>query len=438
LYENTTYLIHIIGEGLWQTVLGLGRSALRREGQKELVWDVPFPAYDDPSELVGWLQSRGIRVCEGEHAMYLPPQSGLNDLIPSIVDFYPRDSGYKILRDFNHPARAKYLYRSKSLFLLMRLIGSPKDQLIPANYLYSLGIGSRVWDLTCWTGQGKRYTVFVVDHVNGEHPTAEQCKDFLGHLKHLTTNSSLRVLLPKWEKNEDFLPPHCKHNLLYSHELGRTQYIDFQNFGLTKPDAWSQELISSPNGDTAHAADTGYYVDAPKRCHSKKWSFITASLHEIPLSLEGRVMLNLGCDSGAMIRLSLAAGAYWGIGWMRPKTAARTQSMLLSSGISRFSLIGCRLHQKYRLEDDIPLRFIPMLTDAVFFYSGSLNSGGILESLYSIPWRALVYEGRISDRVEKINEILKPLIVDNVKTVITSYLTDDDGQSRPISILWRG
>jgi hypothetical protein len=119
------------------------------------------------------------------------------------------------------------------LKILNHLIGTPHDQLITANYMWSLGLGPKVWGLTCWESQGAVCTVFVVEHVSGRPPRAEECTEFLQRLTELNERSRLRVLIPRWQDNPDFAPPNCNGNLIYSEALGRAQYVDFQNFGLT-------------------------------------------------------------------------------------------------------------------------------------------------------------------------------------------------------------
>src|SRR5262249_5003052 len=154
-------------------------------------------------------------------------------------------------------------------------------------------------------------TVFVVDHVNGEYSTTEQCLPFLNRLKQLSTDSHLRILLPNWEKNEDFTPPDCHRNLIYSNKLGRVQYIDFQSFCLPSFDAWLNEAIWNANG-----AYRGGMEAAPRigkrstsgaaRGYAGEWrQFITGELRRVSLSLERRIVLDVGCGSGVALHASL-------------------------------------------------------------------------------------------------------------------------------------
>jgi PST family polysaccharide transporter len=463
IYDNLLTLRHIIQNGLWRDAAGLRHPLLRRPlCQAPMTWEVPFPVCGSPDELINWLKAQGVEVSEGGHTFYIPPQERLSDIIPTIVGFYPPGTGFKVLKDFRHPSRARYLYRHRnSLILLKRLLGTPQDRLIAANLVYSFGIGPRVWDLACWKAGGKSYSVFIVDHVNGDCPTAQQYVSFLDRLKHLNANSHLRILIPKWEENVDFVSPDCNKNLIYSNRLGRVQYIDFQNFGLRRPDAWSQQIISNANGSfrdgnghkgnghkgnghngrsenarrlsrfTAGAAVTG------GRDAARRWSFVTSALRRSSISLTGRLVLDIGCGSGKVIQSSLAAGAAWAIGWDRPEVVAHSERLLLSLGATRFSLIGADFDQQYRFEDDIPVALRPLLAEGVVFDHSADEPKCAAESLSTMPWRVLVYEGRKSERSEDFATQLKSKINGDLEAITLPQVEFDNFDARPITIFLR-
>lgn len=440
-YGTIVFFIHVSRQGLWRAMRGSRRSVTGHACQMEMTWDVPFPTFGAASELINWLRSQGLNVSEGGHTFYLPPQKNLGDFIPEIVNFYPPGCGFKILKNFGPPRQTGYLVKERTPFSLVgRLVGAPQDQLVLANYIHSLDIGPRIWDLACWKGQGKYYTVFVVDHVSGEYATTEQCLAFLNRVKQLSTDSHLRVLLPNWEENQDFTPPACNSNLIYSNELGRVQYIDFQSFCLTSFDAWLNEMVSNANG-----AYRGGVEAAPRKGkrstsgaaggYAGEWrQFITGAFRKASLSLDQRIVLDVGCGSGMTLHSSLTAGAAWGFGWDHPGAVVLARNLLFSLGTTRFSLSGANLHQKYRLEDDIPARFQSRLVDAVVFVH---KAPGAPESLGHMPWRILVYEGDASDRLEDGYNLLKPLLNADVSVIASSHITSHDGCARPIIILYR-
>jgi hypothetical protein len=445
-YENIVFFIHVSRQGLWRAVRGSRRSAPGHIGQMEMTWDVPFPPCDRASDLINWLRSQGIKVSEGGHTFYIPPQENLARLIPEIVNFYPPGAGFKALKNFGAPTQARYAAKGRTTYaflhkiVLHRLLGKPRDQVVVANYMYSLGIGPKILDLTCWKGQNSFHTVFAVDHIGDKYPTEEQCLSFLENLKRLNAASHLRVAMPDWERNDDFHPPDCNHNLRYSETLGQPKYVDFQNFCLTSPDVWSKEVISIANGTLRGAGGVTFendhrsMSDAVKTYVSKRRSFILDALSRVSLGLSGRIVLDIGCDSGMTLHSSLAAGAAWGFGWDHPRVVTLARNLLFSLGTTRFSLSAIDFHQKYRLEDDIPERFRVRLAEAVVFIHKQARAP---ESLRAMPWRALIYEGDESGRLEDALNLLGPLLTDGVNTIASSYITDEGGPPRPIIILLR-
>jgi O-antigen/teichoic acid export membrane protein len=452
IYDNVLVFRHIIQNGFWGAA-GFRKGKFQKvSNHAPITWDVPFPRRDSPGELIAWLREQGIEVSEGGHTFYIPPQQRLTDLIPSIVNFYPPGTGFKVLKDFRHPARASYLYNHRNtLIVLKRLLGTPQDRLVAANLMYSFGIGPRIWDLTCWKSQGNTYSVFVVDHVSGECPTNQQYVSFLDHLRRLNVSTHLRILIPKWEENIDFMAPHCNKNLIYSDKLGRVQYIDFQNFGLSNPNAWSQQIISNANRDLHNCNGQEGKEKSPNNFNRftaikyvpgnkntvRGWTFITDVFRKSSISLSGRVVLDIGCNSGATLQSSLVAGAAWGIGWDSPDVVEHTGRLLLSLGATRFSLIGADLEGTYRLEDDIPECLRSRLPAAVVFYHSSGEHFGVIESLCAIPWRILVYEGRDSESSGDFPNKLKSMLADDLKVIGSSYLAGSDSSVHPISVILR-
>ena len=209
VYENSMLLRHILQQGLGASAIGHRVPQSRaRARQSVTTWRVPFPPFDSAADLIEWLRAQGVTVNEGGHTFYVGPQDAIRQLLPTIVAAYPQQSGFKILKDCRHPVEARYLHKHRrSLQLLKRVIGRPQDQLVPANYMYALGIGPRVWDLACWEAHGRHCAVFVVDHVVGSEPTLDQCRSFLHRLKQLNTDTHLRIIIPDWERHEDFTPP---------------------------------------------------------------------------------------------------------------------------------------------------------------------------------------------------------------------------------------
>lgn len=449
LARNASLLRHVAREGLSaRLLLPSSRSSRQTLRQHVLTWALPIPGFGEAHDLIRWLRGQGFIVNEGRNTLYLPPGDGLADLLASQMGTYPETSGFKILKRFGPPAETHYLAPSSQLVARSRLIGSPLDQLISANYMHALGIGPRIWDVACWNAGGEAYTVFVVDHVDGRAPTSEECAAFKAELKRLVTRTHLRIVLPGWERSGDFTSD-WNQNLVMPADNGRPRYIDFQNFCLPRASSWTRDVLSNAKrtfhfGHGRLIRGSRYlYQSVPglttpgKRDTSSRWQWLTRALREADLDLHGRVVLDIGCNSGLMLQAALSAGARWGLGWDRPAVVGHAEELLLSLGASRFHLYGADLHPAYRLEDDIPARLIPALPEAVVFFLSVRQHVGVLQSLQQIPWRLLVYEGHQGEDLRGLPDILAPLLGANVRCVSSSLVADGDSGPRPIALVRR-
>jgi hypothetical protein len=120
-YNSFRYLPLLIKRKL--VAFGTPEADIEAFRQKPLDFEVAFPNVQDFSSLLGWLQRQGIEVREGFHALYLPPQPRLSDLFPSVVGFYPVNTGFKILKDLQPVDKAHYLRGDRQTHVRNTLIG---------------------------------------------------------------------------------------------------------------------------------------------------------------------------------------------------------------------------------------------------------------------------------------------------------------------------
>jgi hypothetical protein len=326
VYENSLYLDHIWRNGLVDAALTqVRRRAARQRTQAVLTFLVPFPQFATAGPLIEWLRAQGVEVFEGGHTFYIPPQAAIECMLPEVCAFYPRGSGFKVLKDLRPPRDARYLFNHRrSLRVLARMIGTPQDQLAPANYMHLLGLAPRVWDLACWASPETSCTVFVVEHAAGRAPDVEEATAFLERLIDLTTRDRLRVLIPRWESNDDFRPPACNGNLVYRESAGHAQYLDFQNF-----------CVVPRRGATLA---TGARSGSAPRVRRSGPSIVAAPLRQEAVDPGGRTALDLACADCESIADALSAGAAWVHGACEPdKMAGITESLFLR-GLTRFTL----------------------------------------------------------------------------------------------------
>ena len=443
VYENVVYLFYTTREGLWRRIVMSNRGRRERKGQAVITWDVPLPSCNTPTELINWFWDQGIEVREGGHTFYIPPQPGLDRVIPTVVNFYPANSGFKILKDFGHPKQTRYFYKHrKSLFVLGMLIGTPEEQVITASYLYSLGVGPKVFDLTCWRSTKSYYTVFVVEHAGEDSPNQAQYESSMGRLHDLHSHSRLRILVPGWKWNEDFMPPNCNRNLVFSEARGRALYVDFQNFAMTSVTDWRREIISAAKPTGTNGSGNGDHESMSSFSRStangrSEWKFVINALRDNGINFNGRVVLDLDCHDGTLISSALTAGAQWCFGWGNPDSVRYADLLLLSLGATRFTLSFSNPETDRRLQNDIPANFHPLLTESIVFCRLQTGNDRALANLPIIPWRLLVVQASALDHFEDIQSRLESLVNRNTRILASAYVSVREGVFAPILIFLR-
>lgn len=416
-----------------------------RRAQAPLVSFAP----EDPSsagDLGEVLRHRGARFAEGRHTWYVPPQEGLAVILGPGVEAYPATAGFKFLRDSRPPEDANYLFEKE--VARNWLTGRSRDLAVSANYLHALGIGPRLWDVRCWHVQGKAYTVFVVEHVNGAVPGEEEGRQFVQRLERLCDSTRLRVLLPRWKSSGDFVGPTFNNNLLVRGD-GSLCYVDFQNFAVANAPAWPQDVLKDAR-DTFHFGNTRVgrrsrylYQQIPgvagtgKRDTASRWRAITECLAQQNVSVRDRVLLDVGCNSGMMLHSGLLDGASWGVGWDRPQVVQHSRQLLLSLGDTRFTFNGQDLKAEPPSVAGVPAFLHPALPEAIVLFLAMREHIGIPRLLHEFPWRALVYEGHQGESVEGVKTLLASLLTPGVRVAMVTSYSDGDCGERPLALLYR-
>lgn len=440
--RDLVYLSYALRLGLWRALLGLPDRVVSLGRQQIFTWEAPFPAFSQSEQLADWLQARGIQVHQGRYALYLPPQDRLEGLIPAIVQSYPDNCGFKILKDLRHPLRANYLQGNSEIQAVRaRLTGSPQDQLITANYLHSLKIGPRAWDVCCWFAEGTDYSVFVVDHVAGQMACDRKCAEFLANLKELTRSSFLRIPVPAWETKKDFRNPDCAGNLLLPLASSLPQYIDFQNFRLRHPVDWTKRVVDCARREVQRAEPPGniHRLDAPaiKEIH-KRWELVETTLRRSEIDVQNRLVMDWGCGMGWMLQKALASGAAWALGWDDSPCAAHAEPMLFSLGATRFHIQAAGSQPGYSRMDDVPAYLRPLLHDSVVLCPLIAVDSGILQDLERIPWRAIVCHGHPAEHEGDLLDRVRHIDPHGLRCAATATLSPRNSQPWRIVVLVRG
>ena len=90
-----------------------------------------------------------------------------------------------------------------------------------------------------------------------------------------------------------------------------------------------------------------------KNCDQRMKVFRDA-LQLAGVSVEGRLVLDIGCNIGMMMGQYLKLGARWCHGWDRRHLTPHTERLLLALGCTRFSTSGTDIATSQPLEEDLP------------------------------------------------------------------------------------
>ncbi len=454
-YTFLRFLPMFVKKAVRQRLSGDDAHGAFDEAQTILNWPVNLPKLDNAAQLLEWLALNGLHYQEAGHTVYVPPQDNLAQLLGSAVAFYPAGAGFKILKNFGPTSDVGYIYGHRNVSVRRRIVGNLTERLLAANFLHVLNIGPRVWDLASWHSGATVLSVFVVEHVNGPEARQEDSVAFLEKLSQMVRDGVIEVLQPNWEASLDFSLPSCNHNLLYSDEFRCFLYVDFQNFAIPDREAVIRRLCAERK-DAFHFGRGRFFRDhrylyqsVPsvaeghtsamdgKRDTNRRWQFLKSQLDAVGVSVRLRTVLDVGCNAGMILNSALRDGAVWGFGWDLPAVTSNAKDLLLMFGATRFTLTGAELTESYPLEEDIPERFAPYLEELVVFYLSVSNQLGYLRSLYSIPWRVLVYEGHQNQSESDIANAEWANFGPDVELVALGRNADGDSLPRPFALFLR-
>jgi hypothetical protein len=380
--------------------------------------------------------------------VYFPPQNALRAWLPEITRHYPEDAGFKVLKDFRPPQEAEYLISAAGARWRQRVLGSPQQQMLSANLLFNLGVGPRVYDVCMWRSAKAACTSFVVQHVDGGLPTMAECEGFVEELRQKCDANDVKILVTNPDRASDFRCPDCNGNVIRGLD-GSIRYVDFQNFAVWPHAAWRERAVRDAAASThfglEHRLRGGRYLyqsvpgtgSRGKRDTDKRWHYLERVLRDRGISLKRRLVIDVGCNAGMMLNSALARGAHWGLGWDRAAVIPYSEKLLLSLGSSRFNLFGRDLHPDYSLEADIPGWLSPYLGESVVFYLSVRQHVGLLNSLTTLPWRVLVYEGHQRESVDDVEHVLGEVLRPGIRIAARTYLADGDSTRRPLAVLIR-
>ena len=416
------------------------QSVLPYQGIRRI--EIPQADFPTVESIKGCVEAAGLKHGNGVFALYLPPETVAGTPFKVLKNEYPPDAGVKLLKVAGFVGESMYGLGIKRKEIDRHL-------LLAANMLYNEGLGPRIYDLVELVCGSQIWTAYVMRHVQGREPTAEECETGVAKMRRLEEEGTLMTIATGAHRNIDFLPPSCNGNAIID-EDGKFQYVDFQNF-VTGNYSKYLDQVARTAVDDSHFGDKRLlgggrilYQSIPgvnmpaKRSVESRSTMFTELLQKAGVQVRDRLMLDVGCNIGMMIAEYLKWGAKWCHGWDFPNVVPHTERLLSGLGCTRYSTTGAQLKRDRRLEDDLPDWLGPSVQGCGLSYLAVHGHIGWMESIARIPWSFMIYEGHEFDTRADVERYLGELR-NNVSFEIGAMTSAEDGASneRTAAILLR-
>lgn len=451
IYREIVFTVNAIRSGRLSVYQRNHALSHQLPNQKVITYWLDLPPFRDARALMDWLDDNSIHYKTGAFCIYIPPHREMWSRFGSVLSTYPSNAGLKIIKDLKSPVQAKYI--SKAVAPAITNVADwisyrPMDFLRVANYMYSAGIGPRVYDLLEIQTPHNNLSAYLVQHIVGTVPTVDECKTFLSRLDQLSEDQ-LIPLLPGWKTHPDFQCPDCHGNLIQDEDKSKTLYVDFQAFMIRDANQNILQIANRIRQDVhfgnIHWIRGGQYLyqsipglSLGKRDVNSRWNLFKQLLKKQGVSLKKSVVFDVGCNAGMMIYSALTDGAAWAVGWDRPAVAAGARKLLLSLGMTRFDIVG----EDISIETDFPASLpenVTLSANSILFFLAMRKHIGFPDSLKNLPFKYMVYEDHEGESLFGVKNYLKQ-IVDGwgLRIVdIAPYVDGDSTRARVVAILCR-
>lgn len=406
---------------------------------------------DSVEGLLSYLAAEQLNHDEGGHAVYLPPEAFQKSIFGHLANGYPADAGLKIVKGMGGIDDRGYVGEATKgdSQIHLKLVHTNRHLTLVANLLNARGVGPRLYDLIEIEGNGNLWTAYVIQHVSGPVPSMTECQNGLERLRALEAEGLVKVLLPEGFNDVEFDCPDCSRNA-FTNTAGEFQYIDFQNFVLTDYDSYLRTVALEATG-ASHFGDESVlrggrylYQSVPglnlpsKRSIDQRMKVFREALAAAGVSVEDRLVLDIGCNIGMMMGQYLKLGARWCHGWDRKHLVPHTERLLLALGCTRFSTTGTDISSSQPLHDNVPAFLRAYLDGCVVSYLAVRGHLGWLDELSTLPWKFLIYEGHEGETREDFEQYVKEFGAVTTFRIghLTSYF-DGDSDERTLAILVR-
>jgi hypothetical protein len=391
--------------------------------QQPLVWESEIK-FSNPDQLRDQLRSAGIQFEEREHSFYIRPSPLLAGTLGRFVGSYPENSGWKIMKSFLPPSE------------------SDRKTLKAGRLLEALGTGPRIYDCIQLCSNGASTTCFVVEHVDGTALQPQESAAFVHEVGSLVFDQRDANSVGEGRLTAD--------DVIKRRSDGRLFYVGVPPEVASAGEALLQrDLETYHNG--FHFGSTPFHrgsrrylyqsvpgIENGKRDTSLRWQLFVRALDEIGIRLQGRVVLDVCCNSGMILASALSERAMWGVGWDLPNVARSAQRLQSLLGNTRLDIVPALLSEDYRLSADVPCHLYPAIDGAVVFFLAAWRYVGFMQDLANIPWKALFYEGHEEDTPEEWAQNCAVMQRKwNCKQAFSTRMSDGDCGARDIALFIR-
>jgi hypothetical protein len=432
----------------------LGKTTSWQEAlpvQKPRRYQIPDIELKSTDELESYLHSQGVKYMYGGHTVYLPPDAWEQTAFAGVRQNYPPTAGLKIVKNPGGIDQSNYIHTSHhSISKLHKKITHSHSHLtLVSNALYGYGVGPRLYDL-CELQTGKEvWTANVIEHVEGRTPTVPETNAGLDKIRELEAKRVLRVTIPDGYNDEDFLPPDCNGNAIVGLD-GVWKYIDHQNFLLVDYENYLKQTAlesaeDSHYGDVSLIRGKRYLYQAVpgvavpgKRDPQRRMESLDRMMARTGVSVEGKLVMDVGCNVGMMMAQYLRRGAKWCHGWDLANVTPNTERLLFSIGCTRFSLTGGNIAENPTPENDLPKFLHPHLNGCAISFLSVHRWIEWPQMFGRIPWSYMIFEGHEGDSKAFNEESFARLRkITNFEVADYTEAQDGDSEPRAIAILIR-
>lgn len=394
------------------------------------------------------LKDAGLGYSTGGHAIYLPPETLENTAFRALSNYYPPNSGLKIVKHPGGISESVYVSTREGESLLhLKLIHNLRHLTLVANLLHVFGVGPRLHDLVELECNNHLWTAFVVEHVSQSLTSMVECENGIKTIRDLERRGLVKIILPSGFDDQEFQCPDCAGNAFMTVD-GNFRYIDFQNFSLTGYGTFLK-AVALEAAEASHFGDKSIlrggrylYQSVPgiglpgKRNVETRLQVLLGLMNEAGVSVQNRLVLDIGCNIGMMMAQYLKLGALWCHGWDHTAVVPHTERLLYALGCTRFSTTGTVITTSTQLEGDLASYLKPHLNGCVISYLAVRGHINWLDALATIPWAFIIYEGHEGETSEQSLRYLEDLKkVVSFRIAAQGEYADGDSENRTVAIL---